>query len=51
MKRVKYCKDCDRKLTTKISRERGYGPTCYAKRPSMHYKELERKGQLRFDLK
>lgn len=39
---------CFRKLTSPLSKQRGFGPVCFGKRPSLAYKELESQGQLTF---
>lgn len=43
----KYCLGCGKLLTSKKSRDIGYGPECLRRRPSVKYKELEQEGQLR----
>lgn len=45
-RRHKVCLACSRRLSSKLSKQRGYGPICFSKRPSLGYKELEDAGQL-----
>jgi hypothetical protein len=49
-RRAKTCLTCHRRLSDPQSRKRGYGPVCFAKRPSLGYAELESIGQLRFEI-
>lgn len=41
------CLKCNRHLTDRLSRKRGYGPVCFDKTPSMIFMEREAEGQLR----
>lgn len=50
VQQIKVCLACQRRLGNKLSLERGYGPVCFSRRPSIVQKELETLGQQRFDI-
>lgn len=49
-RRTSRCKTCYRTLRDPVSRDRGYGPTCWGKRPAVVMAERERLGQIPFGL-
>lgn len=49
-RKIVLCLRCGRKLRDKKSKQRGYGAGCWRLRPSLAYRDLEKNGQLTFEV-